>query len=156
MTQLSIVPSNAVTGAQLESAAQKLLMLIEQFIAVVTQENAMLARGLPASLSSVAEQKAILADAFEAWVQATQARQFRLDGLSKQTRDRVLGCLDAFQKAMAENMARLEAAMEASRRRIDAVMSAIRAGMTDAQPYGANGKKSLTGAHTASHSGGYF
>jgi hypothetical protein len=41
---------------------------------------------------------------------------------------------------MNENVARLEAAIEASRRRIDAVMSAIRQEMTDVSPYRADGK----------------
>jgi hypothetical protein len=41
---------------------------------------------------------------------------------------------------MDENVTRLRAAIEASRRRIDAVMAAIREQISDNAPYGANGR----------------
>jgi hypothetical protein len=141
---------------RIEAAAEKLIGLIDEFIAVVTQENAMLAQGLPASLSSVTKQKHMLADAFELWVKAAQEREFRIDALSEPTRKAFVTRLEAFQHAMSENLARLEAAMEASRRRIDAVMTAIRTEMTNASPYGANGKRRSQPSQAASLPGNYF
>ena len=41
---------------------------------------------------------------------------------------------------MDENVTRLRAAIEASQRRIDAVMAAIREQISDNSPYGSNGR----------------
>lgn len=123
-----------------EAAARELAALMEEFIAVVRDENAMLARGLPASVSSVSERKNELAGAFERWVKAAESRTLRLEAAPSPVRKQFLERLQLFQATMNENVARLEAAIEASRRRIDAVMSAIRQEMVEVSPYGANGK----------------
>lgn len=139
-----------------DAAADELVALIDEFIAVVDEENTMLARGLPASLSSVASRKAELAEAFEVWVSAATARTFRIDTASEPVRKRFLERLALFQKTMNDNIAHLEAAMEASRRRIDAVMTAIREGLVEASPYGANGKTYQVSSQTAIRSGTYI
>lgn len=130
-------PTDALNG---DVAARALVALVDEFIAVVQEENAMLARGLPASLSSVAQRKAELADAFDIWVKAAVSRSFRLETASEPVRKLFPERLGVFQQTMNENIARLEAAIEASRRRIDAVMSAIRGEMVEASPYGADGR----------------
>lgn len=139
-----------------DAAAEALLILIDEFIAVVREENAMLARGLPASLSVVAKRKAELAAAFEVWVNAATERTFRIDMASESVRKRFLDRLAFFQETMNDNIGHLEAAMEASRRRIDAVMAAIREEMIDASPYGANGKTYHMSSHTAVRPGTYI
>jgi hypothetical protein len=53
---------------------------------------------------------------------------------------KVLARIEALRLAMDENMVRLRAAIEASQRRIDAVMSAIRAQISDNSSYGASGR----------------
>lgn len=123
-----------------EQAARRLSALMEEFITLVVEENAMLARGLPASLSLVAARKNELACEFELWVKAANARAIRLETSPEPVRKEFIERLAVFQKVMNENVARLEAAIEASRRRIDAVMSAIRQEMTDVSPYRADGK----------------
>jgi len=139
-----------------DTAAEALVALIDEFIAVVREENAMLARGLPASLSVVARRKAELAAAFEVWVNAATERTFRIDMASEPVRKRFLDRLSFFQETMNDNIAHLEAAMEASRRRIDAVMAAIREEMIEASPYGANGKTYHVSNHTAVRPGSYI
>ncbi len=123
-----------------DAAARALLELVDEFIVVVRAENALLERGLPASLSSVAARKMELAEAFDGWVKAAQARAFGFDQASEPVRGTFAERLALFQRLMNENIAYLAAAIEASRRRIDAVMNAIRNEMADASPYGANGK----------------
>jgi hypothetical protein len=123
-----------------DATALQLITLIDEFVEVVLEENALLARGLPASLALVGQRKNALADAFEAWVKATPALQWHLKKTSAPVRLRFMERLGEFQRVMNENVARLEAAMEASRRRIDAVMTAIRTEMIEAAPYGANGR----------------
>lgn len=123
-----------------EQAARRLLALMDEFITLVVEENAMLARGLPASPSLVAARKCELACEFELWVKAANARAIQLETSPESVRKEFIERLAAFQKVMNENVVRLEAAIEASRRRIDAVMSAIRQEMTSASPYRADGK----------------
>ncbi len=142
-----------VPTAEGDAAARQLVALVDEFIAVVREENVMLARGLPASLSSVAKRKAELADAFDVWVKAAVSRSFRLETASEPIRKLFPERLAFFQKTMHENIAHLEAAMEASRRRIDAVMTAIRQEMVEASPYGANGKTYQVANKTAIRSG---
>ena len=136
-----------------ETAAQDLILLMEEFMAVVAEENAMLARGLPASLSSAVVRKTELAAAFELWVQAVNARAVRLETVPAPLRKQFFERLSQFQDAMNENVARLEAAIEASRRRIEAVMSAIREEMTELSPYGANGKSRAVSTRNATRPG---
>lgn len=145
-----------IQNNNIDAAAEELVALIDEFIAVVREENAMLARGLPASLSVVAKRKAELAAAFEVWVNAATARTFRIDMATGPVGKRFLDRLALFQETMNDNIAHLEAAMEASRRRIDAVMAAIREEMVDASPYGANGKTYHVSSHTATRPGTYI
>ena len=149
----AIQPSEGAMG---EIAAQELAALMEEFIDIVLEENEMLARGLPASLSSVSARKNELAQAFEVWVQAAASREFRLDAAPESVRKQFLERLATFQKAMSENILRLEAAMTASRLRIDAVMSAIRQEMVEVSPYGANGKARGLATRTAMRPGTYI
>lgn len=148
--------SRTPTVATVDQAAQALIVLIDEFIAVVREENAMLARGLPAALSSVAGRKAELAGAFEMWVKAATERAFRIDMASDPVRTRFVERLTLFQATMNDNIAHLEAAMEASRRRIEAVMTAIRNEMVEASPYGANGRTYQLASQTAMRSGTYL
>ena len=56
-------------------------------------------------------------------------------------RDRLLDRILQLRGAMDENLVRLRAAIEASNRRIDAVMQAIREQLAGASPYGAGGTR---------------
>lgn len=136
-----------------EQATRKLLALMDEFITLVVEENAMLSRGLPAAMSLVAVRKGELACEFEMWVKAANARAIRLETASEPVRQQFIERLAVFQQVMNENVARLEAAIEASKRRIDAVMSAIRQEMTDVSPYRANGKAEAVSNRKSTHSG---
>lgn len=147
---ITMSPAIAPNG---DAAARALVALVDEFIAVVQEENVMLARGLPASLSLVARRKAELAEAFDVWVKAAVSRSFRLEAASEPVRKLFPERLAIFQRTMSANIAHLEAAMEASRRRIDAVMNAIRGEMVEASPYGANGRTYQVASCTAIRSG---
>jgi hypothetical protein len=136
-----------------EQATRKLLALMDEFITLVVEENATLARGLPSSLALVAARKGELACEFELWVKAANARAIRLETAPEPVRTQFIERLAVFQTVMEENVARLEAAIEASRRRIDAVMTAIRQEMTDVSPYRANGKTQAVSNRKSTHSG---
>ncbi len=118
----------------------ELVALIDALIEVVREENAALAIGLPASQSRHTELKTRLAVRFEAWVADVKARRLRLHSPDQALQDRFLGRIECLRLSMEENVIRLRAAIEASQRRIDAVMAAIREQISDVSPYAANGR----------------
>lgn len=136
-----------------DATAQALIELIDEFIMVVTEENAALASGLPSSLAPISKRKVQLADSFDLWVKAAVAREFRIATASPAMRRRFVDGLKRFQGVMSENMAHLEAAMEASRGRIEAVMTVIRDEVSNANSYGANGKTYKVGGAAVLRSG---
>ena len=119
---------------------ENLIELIDALIDVVTEENIALAMGLPASQSRHTQRKLELADLFEMWVKEVAMKNLLLHTPDRPLQRKVLTRIDDLRGAMDENMTRLRAAIEASQRRIDAVMSAIRAQISDNSPYGASGR----------------
>ena len=119
---------------------EDLIELVDALIDVVTEENIALAMGVPASQSRHTYRKLQLAELFEAWVKEVSMRNMLLHTPSRPLQHKVLARIDDLRLSMDENMTRLRAAIEASQRRIDAVMSAIRAQISDNSPYGASGR----------------
>jgi len=112
-----------------DRALEQLLVFMSEMISVVEEENGVLARGIPASLSIFTGRKNELADELDRW------------GKDMATHQRAIASADAkLRAAMDENVERLRAAMDASRRRIDAVMNAVRNEIASTSPYGANGR----------------
>jgi flagellar biosynthesis/type III secretory pathway chaperone len=127
---------------------EDLVELINALIAVVSEENAALAKGHPASQSRYTEMKIRLGDQFEQWVKDVSRREVLLCSPDRALQERVLQRIACLCTAMNENMVRLRAAMAASQRRIDAVMDAIRGQIADASPYNATGR---VNGHSASY-----
>jgi hypothetical protein len=127
---------------------EDLVELINALIAVVSEENAALAKGHPASQSRYTEMKIKLGDQFEQWVKDVARREVLLCSPDRALQERVLQRIACLCTAMNENMVRLRAAMAASQRRIDAVMDAIRGQIADASPYNAKG---CVNGHSASY-----
>jgi hypothetical protein len=119
---------------------QDLIELVDALIDVVTEENIALAMGLPASQSRHTARKLELADLFEMWVKEVSMKNLLLHTPNRPLQQKVLGRIDRLRISTDENMTRLRAAIEASQRRIDAVMNAIRAQISDNSPYGASGR----------------
>jgi hypothetical protein len=122
------------------SRIEDLIELIDALIDVVTEENIALAMGLPASQSRHTQRKLQLADLFEKWVKEAPMRNLLLQTPNRPLQHKVLARIDDLRRSMDENMTRLRAAIEASQRRIDAVMAAIREQISDNSPYGASGR----------------
>lgn len=142
----------ATTAAGASAALENLLVLLDELNAVVDEENKLLARGLPASLSTYTARKNELADEFEMWTKTIAANHLALWTADESRRATFLGAVARLHKAMDENVERLRAAIDASRRRIDAVMRAIKAEFRAASPYGANGR--VNGPSSSSVYGG--
>jgi flagellar biosynthesis/type III secretory pathway chaperone len=124
----------------LTAAVDDLMTLIDELNTVVDEENRVLARGLPASLSRFTARKNELADEFERWVAAIAGGRISLWSVDSARRERFLAAVARLHKDMDENVERLRSAIDASRRRIDAVMQAIRNEFRTASPYGADGR----------------
>jgi hypothetical protein len=117
-----------------------LIALIDEMIVLTAEENAILAKGLPASRSMQLPRKMELAAAFERWVAEVSSRGTDLVMGNEALRQTVAERLQSLQRSIDENVIMLRAAIEASQRRIDAVMSAIRGRISDSATYTANGR----------------
>ncbi|WP_316179319.1 MULTISPECIES: flagellar protein FlgN [unclassified Bradyrhizobium] len=124
-----------------EDEVRTLIALIDEIIAVVSEENAELAKGLPASRSKQLDDKNRLAGLFEQRVAECARRTASLDVRDRVLREQLMEHIFNLRGAMDENLVRLRAAIEASNRRIEAVMQAIREQIANAAPYGAGGRR---------------
>ncbi len=109
-------------------------------ILVVGEENAWLAQGLPASRSKQIARKTELADCFEKCVENITSRVSFIQVNDEALRTRFTERMQVLKEAMDENIVRLRAAIEASQRRIEAVMNAIKEQVVSAPPYMSNGR----------------
>lgn len=136
-------PRAAATGKRIED----LIELIDVMIDVIEEENVALAIGLPASQSRFTEQKLQLADQFECWVKEVSMHRALIHSSDRVMQEKVVERINSLRASMDENMLRLRAAIEASQRRIDAVMAAIREQISDKSTYAASGR---VNGHSAS------
>ena len=120
---------------------ESLIALIDNLIAVIAEENAELAKGLPASRLKQVDEKGRLADLLGERVAECTAKTLSLNVRDRVLREQLMERLARLRVAMDENLLRLRAAIEASNRRIDAVMQAIRQQIASASPYGASGRR---------------
>ena len=130
----------SMIGKDANVRIEYLITLIDELIAVVGEENAWLAQGQPASRSKQIARKTELAESFEVWVAEISARKISVQTGDERLRARFAERLVCLKDAMHENIVRLRGAIEASRRRIETVMSAIREQVSDANPYTASGR----------------
>jgi len=119
---------------------ERLIALIDELLSVIGEENLVLARGLPASLSKQTSHKYALADQFDKWVKDVAARPVKIRSCDPDLQQKLTDRIERLRASMDENIDRLRAAMDASRRRIETVMQAIRSEIASAAPYGPNGQ----------------
>ena len=130
--------TNAATG---DARIKSLIALIDVLTALVAEENAELAKGLPASRLKQVDEKNRLAEIFERTVAECAAGTTTLNVRDRLLREQLLERILKLRAAMDENLVRLRAAIEASNRRIEAVMQAIREQVASVSPYGAGGRR---------------
>jgi hypothetical protein len=120
---------------------KSLIELIDELILVVAEENAELAKGLPASRLKQVDEKNRLAELFEQCVAECAAKTASLHVQDRVLREQLMERILNLRAAMDENLMRLRAAIDASNRRIEAVMQAIREQIASVSPYGAGGRR---------------
>jgi hypothetical protein len=129
--------TNAANG---DARIKSLIGLIDVLTALVAEENAELAKGLPASRLKQVDEKNRLAEIFERSVAECAAGGTTLNVRDRILREQLLDRILKLRAAMDENLVRLRAAIEASNRRIEAVMQAIREQIAAVSPYSASGR----------------
>ncbi len=128
------------TADQIDAMVVRIITLIDAMAEVIREDNALLAKGVPASLTDAVTRKASLAAELEQWTLAVRQRKLRLEQADPELRGWMTRRGADLQAEMNENVDRLEAAIEATRRRVDAVMRAMREQVTDHGSYQANGR----------------
>ncbi|MGY8668319.1 flagellar protein FlgN [Bradyrhizobium sp. UFLA05-109] len=127
--------------AESDTRIKSLIALIDVLTALVAEENAELAKGLPASRLKQVDEKNRLAEIFERTVAECAAGSTSLHVRDRILREQLMERILTLRAAMDENLVRLRAAIEASNRRIEAVMQAIREQIAAVSPYGASGRR---------------
>ena len=124
-----------------DAAARAMLALLDEMIVVIAEENDLMAAGIPGSTSHVVARKRELAETFSRWIASLRSGEIALAGADRVLRDRLIEKNEVLRRHMDANVGSLRASMAATRRRIDAIMRAIRE--QSAPPpsrYGANGR----------------
>ncbi|MBW7971203.1 flagellar protein FlgN [Bradyrhizobium sp. BR 10289] len=137
---MSVVQARTTNDANGDARIKSLIALIDTLIALVAEENAELAKGLPASRLKQVDEKNRLAEMFERIVAECAAGTTSLHVRDPILREQLMERILKLRGAMDENLVRLRAAIEASNRRIEAVMQAIREQIAAVSPYGASGR----------------
>lgn len=133
-------PAPVDNAVGVNAAVQHVITLVDELLVVIEDENRILARGMPASLSKSINRKNELADAFETMVKLVADRQLCLHMSDEALRQHLVVRVRALRVVMTENTDRLRAAIDATRRRIEAVMRAIKEEMSRPPGYGPNGR----------------
>jgi flagellar biosynthesis/type III secretory pathway chaperone len=107
---------------------------------VLESENDLLRRGLPAALSDMTERKSELADEYTDLTREVLSQCGDQIAGDPALHQRLLQAGQDLRALTQENMERLEQALEATRRRIEAVMAAIRIHDGGGRTYGASGQ----------------
>lgn len=137
-----------VQSADANTALSSAIALIDELVRVIECENDTLGRGFPASLVGTTTRKSALGAAFEVWVMSVRSRTVDLGQCDENLRAQLLARTKVLNETVSENVNRLRAAIDASHRRLDALMRAIREDIAQSAPYGANGRVA-TGAKPA-------
>ena len=136
---MSLLPAAPAAG---EPGLAGVIGAVDELIDVLEAENRLLARGMPASLGRSTERKSSLSAILSAALAGAEGRA-AVQAMTPAAKAHLAERINVAQRAIAENATRLEAAMQASRRRIAAVMAAVRehARRGEAPAYGANGRR---------------
>ncbi|WEK03289.1 MAG: flagellar protein FlgN [Candidatus Devosia phytovorans] len=119
---------------------ETMLVLVDQLIAVVTEENDALASGAPAALASTMRDKTRLGRELEHHVRLVRSGIPLDPAAPLELRQRLVERGQALTAIMAENADRLRGALVSTRRRVDAIMRALRQQETRPGPYSNTGR----------------
>src|SRR5215472_11138582 len=108
---MSMVRNTRSGRAAGDERVSSLIVLIDELISVVVEENAELAKGLPASRLKQVDEKNRLADLFGARVAECAAKQLSLNVQDRLLHEQLMERIARLRGAMDENLERLKAAI---------------------------------------------
>mgnify|MGYP000909586306 CR=1 FL=1 len=120
-----IAPTEYVVPRHAPDVAASLLEVVTDLADAIAEENALLSAGYPAGQSEVSERKIDLSDTYADLWDEVAADADRLLAGDPATVRALMDSVVRLRALAAENAARLEAAMEASRQRVQAVLDAL-------------------------------
>lgn len=129
----------------------QLLDVVTELTEVVLEENAIMAEGLPAGIAANLDRKLELSDSYEDLCAEVIEGQRNALAADPELARKLIVAVVRLRDVTAENLMRLEAALDASRRRVEAVMTAMRAEAGSTAAYGPGGGVPL-GARLAAFS----
>jgi flagellar biosynthesis/type III secretory pathway chaperone len=128
-------------------AVAELLAVMSDLKDIIETENDFLRRGMPAALSDMTQRKTELADEYADLTQEVLA-DFSDEIVGNPIlRQKLIESGEELRRLSQENMMRLESALDATRRRIEAVMSAIHAHDQEGRTYGTGKGMSIIGRY---------
>jgi hypothetical protein len=142
MAKVTSAPEG-IAQDEVDANVSRMIGLIEELIAVIGDENRLLATGVPASLSSSVALKATLAMRLESWAADVHTKPLMLEMATPQMRESLVERTQMLSGAMEENINRIKSAIDATGSRVNAIMSAIREQAETDASYRANGTVGL-------------
>lgn len=118
----------------------ELISLVDEIITVTKEENRVLAKGLSTSRPGQLLRKLELASELECWARDVSAKRIDFKPIQEPILSLVAARTTQLQTVTEENMRLLRGAIEASQRRIEAVMQAIRGAVAGGGRYTATGR----------------
>lgn len=117
-----------------------IIVLLDELLVVIAEENDRLATGLPASLAQSVTRKTQLSTTFEGYLLTMKRGELNVLSASSGVRATLIARLQALRPLMDDNTQLIRASMRATRRRIDAIMDALRQERAPARGYGADSR----------------
>lgn len=113
-----------VETAQANATLADVMSVLDELLVLIDAENIRLRSGLPASLAQQVVRKTQLADDLEMWL--SRMRRGELVFRGNHDLNLLIERLRTLQELMGENTDLIRRAMQATRRRISAIMEALR------------------------------
>lgn len=117
----------------------QLLSVISALTEVMEEENAVMAEGMPAAVVNTVDRKLELSDTYEELYAEMADNRAEILAADPEFARKLMDAVLRLREVTAENLNRLEAAMNASKRRVEAVMAAVRSTARESTPYNAKG-----------------
>ena len=132
------LPQTAATRPDTDAKMVRIIALLDDLLTVIAAENSLLSSGLPASLAQSVERKSALASELDGWMGAIRSGEVAMGASDPANIATLVSRLQTLKTMMGENTSRIRVAMGATRRRIDAIMRALRDEPRQAGIYGAD------------------
>ncbi|MGE5517947.1 MAG: flagellar protein FlgN [Bacteroidota bacterium] len=118
---------------------EHLLLVIAELTDVITEENTVMAEGMPAAVVATVDRKLELSDTYEELYAELADNRAEILAQDPEFATKLMEAVLLLREVTAENLTRLDAAMTASKRRVEAVMAAMRSAARESAPYSAKG-----------------